>query len=200
VQDYFDQRSDRSPSVFDTRQRMSFALIYDVPLFANSPQTAIRTLLGGWQLGTIVTEQAGFSAALATVGDTTGTGVNSRPSVVAGQETNLSRDQRSRDRWFNTAAFTQTPLGRFGTATRQPIYLPGLNQVDFSATKNFRFFESHSLQFRAEFFNFFNHVNLGAPGLDIRQPDRFGRVTSSSQTEGATNDARVIQFGLKYSF
>ena len=84
IQNYFDQRSDRSPSVFDTRQRMSVALIYDVPLFAKASQAAVRTLLGGWQLGTIVTEQAGFPAALTTVGDTTGTGVSSRPSVVAG--------------------------------------------------------------------------------------------------------------------
>src|SRR2546426_4041916 len=46
--------------------------------------------------------------------------------------------------------------------------------------------------------NFFNHVNLGAPGLDIRNIDTFGRVTSTTQTEGMPGDARVLQFGLKY--
>ncbi|MBI3694269.1 MAG: TonB-dependent receptor [Acidobacteria bacterium] len=200
IQDYFNMRADRSPSVFDIRHRLSMAAIYDVPLFAHAPRAAVRTLLGGWQLGTIITEQTGFSATLQTVGDTTGTGVSSRPSVVAGQKANLSRSERSRDRWFNTPAFTSTPLGSFGTASRQPIYLPGLSQVDFSVTKNFRLFEAHTLQFRAEFFNFFNHVNLGSPGLNIQQPNSFGRITTSSQTEGATNDARIIQFGLKYRF
>ena len=76
-----------------------------------------------------------------------------------------------------------------------------MNQVDFSATKNFRFRESHQVQFRAEFFNFFNHVNLGAPGLNILDPNNFGRVTSTSQgAAGMPGDARVIQFGLKYTF
>ena len=73
--------------------------------------------------------------------------------------------------------------------------------MDFSATKNFRFRDSHQVQFRAEFFNFFNHVNLGAPGVNIRDPDNFGRVTSTNQgAAGMPGDARVIQFGLKYTF
>ena len=90
--------------------------------------------------------------------------------------------------------------GSFGAASRMPIHLPGLSQVDFSVNKTFRFCESHQVQFRVEFFNFLNHVNLGAPGLDIRNTDTFGRVTSTTQTEGMPGDARVIQFGLKYVF
>ena len=113
----------------------------------------------------------------------------------------LDRSQRTRARWFNTAAFAFPTPGQFGTAPREPIHLPGLNQVDFSATKNFRFRDSHQVQFRAEFFNFFNHVNLGAPGVNIRDPDNFGRVTSTNQgAAGMPGDARVIQFGLKYTF
>ena len=76
-----------------------------------------------------------------------------------------------------------------------------MSQVDAGATKNFRFYESHTLQFRAEFFNAFNHVNLGAPGLNIRDPNNFGRVTTTSQGAGGMpGDARIIQFALKYSF
>ena len=57
------------------------------------------------------------------------------------------------------------------------------------------------IQFRAEFFNLFNHVNLGAPGLNIRDPDNFGRVTSTNQgAAGMPGDARVVQFGLKFAF
>ena len=140
--------------------------------------------LGGWQLGTIITAQTGFAAALAGVVDTTGTGVVSRPDMIAGQDPMLDRGDRTRERWFNTAAFALPQPGSFGTAPRHPIHLPGLNQVDASATKNFRFTESQQLQFRAEFFNAFNHVNLGAPGLNIRDPDNFGRVTSTSQGAG----------------
>jgi hypothetical protein len=201
IQDYFNMRADRSDSVFDIRHRLSIAMIYDVPFFSNASNPVVRTFLGGWQLGTIITEQTGFAAALAGVGDTTGTGVSSRVSVVGGQSAQLSRPERSRDRWFNTAAFMQTPLGQFGNAARLPIHLPGLNQVDFSAVKNFRFSEQFNLQFRAEFFNFFNHVNLGAPGLDIRAPNTFGRINSSVQgAAGMQNEGRIVQFGLKLSF
>jgi hypothetical protein len=200
IQDYMDLAGSRSDSVFDIRHRLSIAAIYDVPLFRDAPQRLVRTFLGGWQLGTIITEQTGFAAALAGVVDTTGTGIASRTDMVAGQDPMLDRGERTRARWFNTAAFALPQAGRFGNAPRHPIHLPGMNQVDASATKNFRFTETHQLQFRAEFFNAFNHVNLGAPGLNIRDPDNFGRVTTTTQAAGMPGDARVIQFALKYNF
>jgi hypothetical protein len=93
-----------------------------------------------------------------------------------------------------------TPLGQWGNNSRMPIHLPGMNNVDASASKNFRFREAANVQFRAEFFNFFNHVNLGTPGLDLHTPNTFGVITSSSQTAGIPNDKRIIQFGLKLQF
>ncbi len=201
IQDYFNLAASKSPSAFDIRHRLSVAVIYDIPLFRDSGSRLVRTMFGGWQLGTIITEQTGFAAALSSVVDTTGTGIASRPDVVAGQNWLLDRGQRTRDRWFNTAAFALPQLGQFGTSMRDQVYLPGLNQVDGSLVKNFRFYESHSLQFRAEFFNLFNHVNLGAPGLNIRDPNNFGRVTSTVQgAAGMPGDSRVVQFGLKYMF
>src|SRR5262249_36351984 len=199
--DYFNLRANKSPSVFDIAHRLSGAALYELPIFRSSGSHLARTLLGGWQLGTIVTEQTGFAAALIGTVDTTATGVVSRPNVVAGQSPMLSRDQRTRERWFNTKAFTLPVNGSFGTAPREAVHLPGLNQVDASIFKNFRFTETRQLQFRTEFFNFFNHVNLGAPGLDVRQPDNFGRITSTVQgAAGMPGDARVIQFGIKLLF
>jgi hypothetical protein len=201
IQNYFDLRGSRSDSIFDIRHRLSMAAIYDVPLFRSHSNPFVRSLLGGWQLGTIITEQTGFAAALSGVVDTTGTGVVSRPNATGASPAMLDRGQRTRTRWFNTSAFALPVVGSFGSAARLPLHLPGMNQVDASANKVFRLFESHQIQFRAEFFNFFNHVNLGAPGLNIRDPDNFGRVTSTNQgAAGMPGDARVVQFGLKYSF
>jgi hypothetical protein len=201
IQNYFNLGAERSSSAFDIRHRLSIAAIYEVPWFRSSKNPFTRALLGGWQLSTIITEQTGFAAALSRTVDTTGTGIASRVNMVAGQDPMLPRDQRTRDRWFNTSAFSLPVAGEFGNAVRQPIHLPGLNQVDASAVKNFRFFETHAVQFRAEFFNFFNHVNLGAPGLNIRDPNTFGRVISTAQgAAGMPGDSRVVQFGLKYSF
>jgi hypothetical protein len=174
-------------------------MLYDIPTPGLSGPA--NYILGGWQLGAIVTAQTGFASSLSGVGDTTGTGVSSRPSVVAGQDAILSHDERSRERWFNTNAFFVTPLGQFGNAMRQPIYLPGMDNVDFSAVKDFRIIEGHTLQFRAEFFNLFNVANLGAPGLAVTNPATFGVITTASQgAAGVPNEGRVVQFGLKYRF
>ena len=104
----------------------------------------------------------------------------------------LPRDQRTRDRWFNTNAFTLAKPGQFGNAVRQPIHLPGLNQVDASAVKNFRFHETHTLQFRAEFFNFLNRPNFDLPDIFVGSPT-FGRILSAQSP-------RHIQFGVKLLF
>ena len=54
------------------------------------------------------------------------------------------------------------------------------------------FAESHKLEFRAEFFNAINRVNLGNPNTALTNA-LFGRVTSAG-------DPRIIQLGLRYSF
>lgn len=200
VQNIYDMNADFAPSAFDIRHRFSLAMLYDLPGNSLSNPVA-RRVLGGWQLGSIITMSTGFASTLSGVGDTTGTGVNSRLSVVPGQVGFPGHDDRSRERWFNTDAFFITPLGQFGNASRMPIYLPGMDNVDLSAVKNIEIIEGHSLQFRAEFFNALNVVNLGAPGLAITARETFGVITSAGQgAAGVPNEARVIQFGLKYRF
>ena len=198
MQDQFNQKGEKSFAGFDLRHRSSTAVIYGIPGFGRHANPLVRALMGGWQVGTIATLQTGFAATVAGVGDTTGTGVSSRPDMIARAE--LSRGERSRTRWFNTAAFAMTPMGRFGTAPRTQIHFPGLINFDTSVSKKFRIIEGHSLQFRAEIFNFFNHVNLGVPGLSLTAPNTFGVITSSSQGPGVDNGQRVIQLALKYTF
>ncbi len=200
VQNIYDINAEFAPAAFDIRHRFSLASMYQVPTGPINNAVA-RRVLEGWQIGAIVTVSTGFASNLLGVGDTTGTGVNSRPSVVPGQVGFPGRDNRSRDRWFNTDAFFVTPLGQFGNASRMPIYLPGMDNVDLSAIKDIRIVEGHSLQFRAEFFNAFNVVNLGAPGRSVTAPESFGVITTAGQgAAGVPNEARVIQFGLKYRF
>jgi hypothetical protein len=65
--------------------------------------------------------------------------------------------------------------------------------VDFSAFKKFPMpFEGHSLEFRAEFFNLFNRVNLNDPSTN-RSSSVFGRITS-------VGEPRIVQLGLRYTF
>jgi hypothetical protein len=76
--------------------------------------------------------------------------------------------------------------------------MPGRNSWDFSALKNFRITETHSLQFRFEGFNFANHPNWGNPGTAWGQnalpSASFGVISSTALS------MRQLQFGLKYMF
>jgi hypothetical protein len=199
LMDIFNLPGEKGSSAFDVRHRFSSSVMYDLPGLRNSP-AALRAVAGGWRAGTILTLQTGFAATVVGGGQTTGTGVSSRPNIAAGASAELSRGERSREHWFNTAAFSIPELGKFGNATRGNVHLPGVEQVDFIASKSFRFSERFNLQFRSEFFNFLNHVNLGAPGLNVRSPESFGLITTSNLGAGASNAARTIQFGLKLLF
>ena len=68
---------------------------------------------------------------------------------------------------------------------------PGLVNLDFNLAKNFAITERWSAQFRAEFFNAFNHANFGVPGVTIGAG--FGQIVSAA-------DGRIIQLALKLRF
>jgi len=83
-------------------------------------------------------------------------------------------------------------LASFGDLARNTIRGPGINNWDISFLKDTKIAESKKVEFRAEFFNAFNHaqfLNPDAGGFD----GTFGQV---SQTRGP----RLIQFGLKLYF
>jgi hypothetical protein len=81
-----------------------------------------------------------------------------------------------------------------GNANRVPVYGPDFVNTDFSVIKKFALpWENMGLNFRAEFFNLFNHPQFGLPVNDISAP-AFGAVNST------VNNPRVVQFGLKLTF
>ena len=198
-QDYFNLRGERSVSGFDLRHRFVQTVLYDIP-FAHNLHGAAKYLLDGWKASTIMTFQGGFPAPVTYGVDTTGTGVGSRPDMVAGQKANLPGDQRTWQRWFNTAAFSATPNGRFGTAPRtNAVRLPGIAVVDFSIHKSFRVKETKAFEIRTEVFNLFNNFNPDPGTLDLNLRNRlttFGKVGGG--VSGITT--RVIQLGAKFNF
>ncbi|MBI1874857.1 MAG: hypothetical protein HYZ58_14805 [Acidobacteria bacterium] len=95
-------------------------------------------------------------------------------------------------RYFNTEAFKVNAPGTFGQSGRNILRGSGFASVDFGLVKNVRLLRGHSLQFRTEFFNLFNRVNLGNPVNSVSAPN-FGQIVSAGSP-------RVIQLALKYSF
>jgi hypothetical protein len=85
---------------------------------------------------------------------------------------------------------------QFGNSRIGSIRGPDLVNFDLALQKNYKLYESHRLEFRAEFFNLFNHPNFGLPGggsqIAVNVP---GRWPSRTQT-----DNRQIEFALKYTF
>jgi hypothetical protein len=149
-------------------------------------------IAGDWQIAAIHQMQTGFPFTVSVFGDTANAGallnVNPvRANVVSGQSSSLPEDERSADRWLNTAAFVTPPAYTFGDVGRNSIYGPGLQKTDIALQRDFGLFGQTKLQFRAEAFNVFNHTNLGTPERFVNTP-QFGSVVMSSTS------ARQIQF------
>jgi len=185
--------ADYGLSNFDIRQRFTLSTLYQVPVgynrrFLANANRLIDGILGGWQLGSIVTAQAGmpFSVSMAT--PTSNTGTFQRPQRVC--DGNLPGAQRSLTQWYELSCFVAPPVFTFGNMGRNVLIGPGLATWDFSVNKDFRLTERVGLQFRSEFFNLLNHANFGLPNASI------GSAAAGTITNVITN-ARQVQFGLR---
>ena len=98
-------------------------------------------------------------------------------------------------KYFDTSAVSQARAGTYGTLGRNVLRGPRYSNTDLSIARAFPlgFREGLRLLFRSEFFNLFNHPNLGRPAGTIGNSD-FGRITS---TDG---DPRILQISLKVEF
>jgi hypothetical protein len=154
--------AERGPSLFDTRNRFTTAINYDLPSWK-----ALRKFGSGWELNTIISVQGGRPIPIANSTDTSGRFYfNQRPNVVPGVNPVLSHWTPSTG-YLNPLAFVQPAFGTFGDLGRDSIYGPGFSNVDFSVTKNTRLTERLNLQLRCEFFNIFNHPNFALPAHTI---------------------------------
>lgn len=190
-QNPYDWHSDYGNSNWDVRHRFVASFNYALPMFAKSSSGLLRTTLGGWQTNGIVTLQTGFPFNVIASGDPANTGrSNERPNLVGTPSSNCGDGHLTN--CISTAAFA-TPVYAYGNAGRNLLYGPGLYNVDFSLFKNFRLMERSSLQFRSEFFNFFNTPAFSNPNATFGAPN-FGTITSTK------HDNREIQFALKLMF
>jgi hypothetical protein len=97
--------------------------------------------------------------------------------------------------WFNTNMFVQQPAGHLGNVSRGFLTGPRLFNWDFSINKDTKLAllgEAGNLQFRAEFFNIFNHANFNNPDTAITGAGSGGVFVA--------RDGRDIQLALKLNF
>jgi Carboxypeptidase regulatory-like domain len=184
--------ADYGNSNWDVTHRFVASFNYELPFFAQAANGFVRQTLGGWQTNGIVTVQTGFPFNVTISPDRANTGrSNQRPNVVATPTANCGGGHLIG--CIDSAAFVLPVQYTYGDFGRNVLFGPGLSNVDFSLFKNFSIRERAQVQFRSEFFNFFNTPNFNNPNTTFGTAN-FGTISSTS------HDNREIQFALKLLF
>lgn len=212
--DPFDPRLDRALADFDATHRFVFSGSWELPI--NKPFRGNRVMnkvTEGWQANVIASFQSGQPFTIFSNNDNSLQGnFLDRPNLIGKIKTFDPRQMQTLggncgggglgNYYFDPSAFdcqfnndlhlAPGSIASFGNLGRNALRGPGINNWDISFLKDTRLTESTKLEFRAEMFNAFNHVqflNPDAAGFD----STFGQV---SQTRGP----RLVQFGLKLYF
>jgi hypothetical protein len=179
--------NERAISSFDRTHVFTASYIWEIP-FARGLTGLGRKVLDGWQISGITSIQSGNPITPVITGDRAGTGAGSqRPNVSGPIGTPNTQFQ-----WFDTGVFALPAAGTFGNAGRALVRGPGFANTDLSFSKRTAITESIALQFRAEFFNIFNHTQWASVGATVGS-GTFGQVVSA-------RDPRITQLGLRLTF
>jgi hypothetical protein len=103
------------------------------------------------------------------------------------------------------SAIVPPAQGTYGTMLPYALRGAGFGVMNLSLTKQWKFKERYTAQFRFEIFNLFNRTMYYGPGLNLGAPNTFGTATGTPDTVGgaglfATGGPRDMQFGLKLLF
>jgi len=157
-----------------------------------------EAMLGGWDINWILALYSGQPQSIGcTIATTSGMGCY--PLVVGDIYANQNIDH-----FYNAAAFNNPPVATtIGQTDYSPLggYLtpvtgPSFHKLDFSLFKQFPIKERYRLEFRAESFNLTNTPNFANPGsTNFSDANSFGKIYA---TRNSPNDARQIQFALKF--
>jgi hypothetical protein len=219
TQDWNNLKGERSLSSQDVPQRLVVSYVLDLPFghgkaFLSGLSGVGNAVVSGWGLDGITTLQRGFPVKLnyggpdALTEAALGTGTL-RPDYVGGCDKSVggSALHREQTTWFNTACFT-APSGNngnidtpnnpwtFGNEPRVDATMrqQGVVNFDFAVFKKTTIWERLNVEFRAEFFDLFNHPQFGPPN-ETATSATFGVVTNT-----VNNTFRIAQFGLKFNF
>jgi hypothetical protein len=176
---------DKGPSVFDIRHNFTANAVYELPFGAGKAHFqdgVVSKLLGGWTMSGVGIWHTGhpltvtYNANPANLPDGNDQ-TTQRPDLVLGVPLTLPGGGRNGIPLINAAAFQAPPVDangiqtRFGNAGNGIIRAPHSWQADFALSKQTTITERVSLQFGVQFFNIFNHTQLGDPSVLSLSPD-----------------------------
>ena len=194
---------DRGPSEFDRAHRIVGSYVLQLPQMSGW-NTGLREALGGWMLSGSTQFQTGrpltVTSGLSSGSDKSGVGNGTDRAVYLGGDPYGGNNCGTSPHcvtWINPAVFQQPAPGTFGNTSKGALRGPKYWTWDMGLMKNFKMTERWNLQFRAEYFNVFNRVNLNDPsattGIASFNSTSFGQITGAG-------DPRIGQLALKVIF
>lgn len=203
-QNVYDRKSEWAPCYYDATQVLTGYAIYELPVgkgkkLAGGANSVVNAVIGGWSVSPIFIVRTGWPLPVYGAADESGTysrgsraDCNSIPTVTG--ETPIDQTLFpgvGGYQWFtNNGNFTNPAVGTFGNCAPQLGKLrgPHYTNVDLSLHKDFQMTERFKLQFRTDFVNAFNHVELNAPNMSLGST--MGQINSAQPP-------RNIQLALK---
>lgn len=203
----YNHRLSRGLSAFDSTNNFVASYSYTLPI---DKLGGPERLTHGWAVSGITKFATGLPVTLVETDDRSLLGTSfggpiilpvDTPQIVGPlDKTNPRKQVNGQNYYFNPAAFGPSALGTEGDARRRYFHGPGINNWDFALLKNTMITERFNLQFRAEFFNIFNHTQFLGPS-GVTGFGATGAATSSSfgVVAGAAQP-RIGQLSLKLNF
>jgi len=192
---------DHGPSDFDVRHVASISYVWQIPNLSNR-NWFVRGATNGWALNGIVSVQSGLPLTVEAGQDRSQTGIGYDRGVLVSNQTYQSgpcANVAPCVNWLNPQAFALPALGTFGNIGKGSLRMPGLWNWDMTMAKSFLIKERVSVQFRADFFNVFNHTNFGT-GATSNTLTAFTVAGAGFGTIRAARDPRIGQMSLKVTF
>ena len=203
-QNLYDPHADYASCYYDSKNILAAYATYDLPIgkgkmIGNNMNSAVNAVVGGWQASTIVSIHSGFPLAVYEATDTSETGSRGpRPNCSPTQMQTFGRQASYAGafqgyQYMSPAGYSNPANFTFGNCPAQgPQTGAGYTDTDIGLLKNIHVTEGKYFQFRGDFLNAFNNVQLGHPNTNFPS-STFGLINTSQP-------ARNVQFALKFYF
>jgi hypothetical protein len=200
---FLNRLRERAVAGYDRTHVFTFDYIYSLPDVGKylGDNGVTRTVFGGWQISGVTRFWSGLPFSVTSNGNPGTLGGGPRANYLGG--TIIIKDFANRQ-WFDPLVFGRPLDGELGNTGRNWLRGPGFSNFDLSLFKDFKFTERIKLQYRAEFFNIFNHLQWFGINSGVSATNPGTAVTAATRgTSGqltSTRDPRNIQMALKLFF
>ena len=206
-QDFTNLALEKSVSANDTPQRLTFAVVYDLPVgrgerLGTNMNKVLNGVVGGWRLTPFVTFQSGQPISVNDANQLLADG-NQRPNLIGNPCSGASLDAIANGTasYFNLSAFSHPADQTPGTGPRyfSNCRVPGITNLDLSIAKQYRIRENMYIEVRGDFFNALNTPRFGAPQSNSADGTGFG-ADGFGAIFYQENQPRHGQIGIHFVF